>query len=336
MNGLYILEMSRDFKYHIRVKRMDRQIPTLMGLFAILFWSTTIAFSRSVAEKIGTLNTAFFTMLCSGIFLLLIQLLIYKKEFFRKIFRLPFAYLYKVGTFLVLYMALFYIAVGEAASREAVIVVGIINYLWPGLVFLFSIPILKNRAKYLRLTFGILLAFGGTTTAILEGHQLSLADIKSAFYGSITPYIFAFIAAVFWGIYSNMTRKLQIKEDVVALPVLFLITSFVILILQLLKGESPQLNLYGAQYLEFAYVVIFPTAISYLFWDNAMKRGNKDLVAAVSYLIPLASTLISGYYLKVTINIGFGMAAVLVIIGAVLCRWSIIEREKTGKKRGKV
>ncbi|MCP5101927.1 MAG: EamA family transporter [bacterium] len=312
------------------MKRMNRQIPTLWGIIAIVLWSTAIAFSRSVTEKIGTFNTAFFNLLFSGIFLLLLQLLIYKKQFFRKIAALPFAYLYKVGTFMVLYMTLFYIAVGEAKSREAVITIGIINYLWPGLAFVFSIPILKNKAKYSLLIFGILVAFAGTTTAVLEGYQLSLVDIKSAIYSNITPYIFAFIAAVSWGVYSNMTRKFQVKEDVTALPILFLVSAFVILVLQLLRGETPQLSLSGAQYLEFAYLVIFPTAIAYLFWDNAMKRGNKNLVVAVSYLIPLASTLISGYYLNVTIGSRFGIAAILVICGAVLCRRSIIE--KTGDK----
>lgn len=303
--------------------RMTRQTSTLSGVIAILLWSTTIAFSRSIAEKIGTFNTAFFTMLCSGAFLLLVQLLIYKKGLFRKIAELPFSYLYKVGSFLVAYMVLFYIAVGEATSREAVIVVGIINYLWPGLAFLFSVPILKNRANFNLLIFGILVAFGGTTAAILKGYQLSFTDIKIAVYGNVVPYFLALIAAISWGIYSNMTRKIQVKEDVVALPILFLISSSVILIFQLLKGEIPQINLSGSQYWEFAYVVIFPTALSYLFWDKAMKKGNKNFVLSVSYLIPLASTLISGYYLSVPIDIGFGIAAILVIMGAIMCKWSI-------------
>lgn len=266
-------------------------------------------------------------MLCSGIFLFLLQLSIYKKELFRKIAKLPFAYFYKVGTFLVIYMVLFYIAIGEASSREAVIVVGIINYLWPGLAFFFSVPVLKNRAKLSLLIPGILVAFTGTTTAILIGHQLSLTDIESAFHGNLAPYIFAFIAAVSWGIYSNITRKFKVKEDAAALPILLLLSAFVILILLALKGKVPQLDLSGSQYWEFIYVVIFPTAMAYLFWDNAMKWGNKNLVVAFSYSTPLVSTLISGYYLNVSINIGFGIAALLVIIGAILCSWSIYEKK---------
>ena len=304
---------------------MKKQInfPTLLGLIAVLFWSTSVAFSRSITEKTGTLNTVFFNMMCSGLFLLLAQGLIYKKELIYKIAKLPFTYLYKVGTFLVLYMVFFYMAVGEAGSREAVIVIGIINYLWPGLTFLFSIPILKNKAKYSLLISGIVVAFAGTTTAFLEGNRLSLFQLKSTFKGEIFPFLLALAAAVSWGIYSNMTRKHKFKEDISALPLLLFTAGMVTLILQLVKGETPVLDLAGKEYIEFAYLFIFPTALSYLFWDRAMKRGNKDLVVAFSYGIPLISTLISCYYLDVSVGFGFWLAAVLVIIGAVLCRWSI-------------
>lgn len=268
-------------------------------------------------------------MLGGGLFLLLMQFTIYRRELFRKLARLPRGYLLKAGLFLVVYMVCFYVAVGEAASREAVIVVGIINYLWPGLLFLFSVPIMKAKANHGLLLLGVLTAFSGTTTAVLAGHGRLPAEIRSAFYGNVAPYFFAFIAAVAWGIYSNMTKRHQTNEDEVALPVLLIISAGVILIIQLLKGETPRLLLSGSQYWEFSYVVIFPTALAYLFWDKAMKRGNKELVTALSYLIPLASTLISGYYLGVPIGLGFWAAVLLVVAGAVLCKRAV----KAGDRR---
>jgi drug/metabolite transporter (DMT)-like permease len=317
-----ILAIAPVFGYHEHVKERNY---TALGLLSILFWSTSVALVRGVAEHMGTLNMAFFNLLCSALFLFILLLAIYKKELFRKMSRLRPAYYYRVGAFLIVYMVLIYMAVGNANSREAVIVTGIINYLWPGLAFLFSIPILKERARYYLLVPGILLAFSGTAAAILKGHGLSAADIGAAFSGNLAPYLFAFIAAVSWALYSNMTKKYRTEEDVTALPVLFLAAALVVLVIQLLKGETPHLHLSGWQYAEFAYFFIFPTALAYLFWDKAMKQGNKNLVTAVSYAIPLASTLISGYYLDVTIDAGFGLAALLVIAGAVLCRRSIIE-----------
>jgi drug/metabolite transporter (DMT)-like permease len=300
------------------------KLPTLLGIGAIIFWSTSIAFTRSVAEKMGTLNMAFFNLVFSSTFLLLVQWFRYKKDFFSKIAGLSFAYLAKVGSFVVVYMILFYLAIGEASTRSTVIVIGIINYLWPGFIFLLSVPILKNKARYGILISGVVVAFAGTTLALLEGHRISLAELASAFKGDIKPLVFAFVAAVSWAVYSNITRKFQGEADRLAMPVFLLAAGLVALCIQLVKGEVPALRLTGLQLLELAYLAIFPTGLAYLFWDRAMKQGNKDLVVASSYIIPLASTFISGYYLRVPIGLGFGLAAVLVIVGAVLCRWSLI------------
>jgi drug/metabolite transporter (DMT)-like permease len=295
-------------------------VPTILGLLALLFWSTSVAFSRSITEHMGTLNTAFFNLLFSGLLLLVMQFIIFKRELFLKIQRLPRSYLYKAGSFMVIYMVLFYLAIGEAASREAVIVVGIINYLWPGLTFLFSVPLLEHKAGYTLLVTGILTAFLGTAVALLQGNRLSLPDLQATLKDNLIPYLLAFLAAVSWGIYSNLTRKFKVDNDIVSVPLLFVISGIVVLIVQSVKGEVPQLDLSGWEYLEFAYLVVFPTALAYWFWYMAMREGNKNLVTAVSYFVPLASTLVSGLYLNVGIGIEFWAAAVLVLLGAVMCR----------------
>lgn len=310
-----------DFRYHGAMAKRYERNATVLGILAIALWSTSVAFTRKVAEHTGTLNMAFFNMLCAGLFLFLLLLLIPRMNFFSKLKNLPKSYYYKAGSFLVMYMVFFYIAVGHADSREAVIVIGIINYLWPGLSFLFGACLLKKRTRYGLLIPGIILAFGGTFVAILKGYGLTLKDIAGAFSGNLVPYLFAFIAAVCWAIYSNLTGEFEDKDDIVALPVLFMVSALVILVIQLLIGETPRLVLSGVQYLEFAYFFIFPTALGYQFWDIAMKqkvRKKKDLVKALSYLIPLPSTLITGYYLKVEIGLWFWLAAILVAVGAFL------------------
>jgi drug/metabolite transporter (DMT)-like permease len=305
----------------MNVKKIN--IPTLMGIGSILLWSTTIAFMRSIAETNGSLNTAMFNLLFSSIFLFVVQFLVYKKNLFSKIKSLPLSYFYKVGIFMTIHMSLLYTAVGNAKSREAVVVVGIINYLWPGLTFLFSVPILKNKAKYSLLFSGIIIAFTGTVVAFLEGNRLSLARLSSSIKSDMLPFLFALGGAAAWGIYSNMTRKYTIKEDTTATPVIFLITAVFLTGIQLAKGEIPSLHLPGKEYWELTYLVIFPTSAAYFFWDRAMKKGNKNLVAALSYGIPPLSTLISCLYLDVRIGFGMAAAALLVVIGAVLCRYSI-------------
>ncbi|HLP57886.1 MAG TPA: EamA family transporter [Candidatus Deferrimicrobium sp.] len=303
--------------------KAPKRYSTSLGILALIFWSTSIAFSRSVTEHMGTLNTAFFNLLFSGLLLLTIQGLIYKKEIFLKIKRLPPAYFYKVGIFMMFYMVVFYVAVGEASSRQAVIVVGIINYLWPGLTFLFSVPLLKHKAHYGLLTFGILIAFAGTAAAMLEGNRLAMADIRLTLTDNFLPYALALLAAVSWGLYSNLARKFKTDEDILSIPLIFIISGGAVLLLLLLQGRVPRLSLSGWEYAEFAYLVTFPTALAYLSWNRAMRDGNKNLVTAFSYLTPLASTLVSGLYLQVNIGPGFWVAAFMVLLGAVVCKIAV-------------
>jgi drug/metabolite transporter (DMT)-like permease len=329
VQGYLALEKS---KYEIKkvpteYTEYTKRRGTILGILALVFWSTSVAFSRSVTEHMGTLNTAFFNLLFSGVLLLGIQGLIYKKEFFLKLKRLPLAYFYRVGIFMVLYMVVFYAAVGGAASREAVIVVGIINYLWPGLTFLFSVPLLKHKARYGLLIIGIVIAFAGTATAVLEGNRLSATDIRLTVKDNLLPYSFALLAAVSWGLYSNLARKFKTDEDIISVPLIFIISSGVVLALMLFQGKAPELSLTGWEYPEFAYLVTFPTALAYLSWNRAMRDGNKILVTAISYLVPLASTLISGLYLHVNIGPGFWAAAFMVLLGAVVCKKAVNSRD---------
>ncbi len=301
----------------------SKRIPTFLGVLAILCWSTSIAISRSLAQKTGTLHAAFFYLLGSGLILLAMQLVMLRKRYFGLIAGLTRAYWFKVGGFMVVNMIAFYSAVGEAATVEAVIVVGIINYLWPGLTFLFSVPILHNKAKASGLILGILAGFIGTAIAFLESRRLAGGVLATALQQNIFPYLLAATAAFCWGIYSNMTRKYRVKEDIVAVPIFFLTAAVGILGLLLLRGELPHLRLNSVGYIELAYMIVFPTSVAYVSWDRAMKYGDKNLVVALSYMIPLISTLTSGFYLKVPIGIGFILAALMVVGGAILCRRSI-------------
>lgn len=299
--------------------------PTIAGVIALTLWSSTIAFTRSVVENMGTFNAAFFINILSGI--ACYGLLSFKKGKGVTHNRYKFRYyVFRVGSFFILYMVLFNLAIGFASNRIEVIVVGIINYLWPGLIFLFSIPILKARANYFLLTLGMLLAFLGTALAILYGNDVAVSSLLVLDRNRLLPYFISLLAAISWGMYSNLTRKYKFEEDHSTLPILFLISGIIILLLQLVNGELPKLHLIGSQHIELIYIVLFPSALAYLFWDIAMKRGNKKLITTLSYLVPLASTFISSYYLQIQLNAFFWLACLLVIVGAVLCSKSISEK----------
>jgi len=79
---------------------------------------------------------------------------------------------------------------------------------------------------------------------------------------------------------------------------------------------------------ELLYMSIFPTFLAYFFWDRAMRKGNIILVASLSYFTPLLSIIISSLYLQIVIKPSLWIACGLVITGAVICKFSIIDKTK--------
>ena len=156
----------------LKTTDIDRS-STIMGIVAIFLWSTTIGFSRSLTEQLGTFTTAALIYSLAGTFGLL-----YTQRTtggLVRILQLPRAYLFVCGSLFVAYMCFLYLAIGMADNRAQVLAVGLINYLWPGLSLVFSIPILGRKAKPLLLG-GILVALLGIWLAVGSQSGITLAD----------------------------------------------------------------------------------------------------------------------------------------------------------------
>lgn len=292
---------------------------TLLGLVAILFWSTTIAFSRSLTEQLGPMTAAAVIYTLAG--LVGILLAASRPGSLSAMSQLPPRYLVICGGLFVLYMLGLYLAVGMAETRAEVLTVGLINYLWPGLSLVFSIPLLGKRGKP-TLPVGILIGLAGIwlATSGMDGLRLNaLFEDRSSWL----PYGLAFGAAVCWALYSNLSRRLAGSKEGGAVPLFLLASGVVLGVLRLFSAETSTWSLQAG--LELAYMAFFPGMLAYGLWDIAVRRGEIILVASLSYLTPLLSTLISALVLRVTPGPGVWLGAALVFAGAVLCKSSVVE-----------
>lgn len=303
-------------------------LDTFLGLLAILFWGTTIAFSRSLTEMLGPLTAASWIYLISGM-LGCIYLLIPSGER-KKILKLPGIYIWGCGFLFATYTILLYLAIGLAINREQVMEVSIINYLWPGLTLILSLPILHKKAK-ITLIPGIILAFSGLYLATLQSGIFSWEIFKGNFQDSYFPYLLAFLAAICWGLYSNLSRYWAGDTEGEIVPLFLLFTGILLSIIRLYFPEKSYWS--NRVLLELLYMSIFPTFLAYSFWDRAMRRGKMILVTSFSYFTPLLSILISSFYLQVKIQPNIWLACALVVGGALLCKVSIADEvDKTDIK----
>lgn len=284
-------------------------------------WSSNVAVSKSAMNELGPFSAAGFIYFFSGIInFLIIWAASGGKMLFEHIKELPLKYYTQTGIFIVFNNVFFYLALGLSKTNEELILVALINYLWPVLITVFRIPIYKVKIKFWLFFPGILAAFTGIVIALLQGYNgKELLRIAAALDDNFLAFIFAFIGAVSWAVYSNLIGKSSHKDDKAALPVIFVLSGLVFFILQFYSKDAQNISLYPLiSNPSLIYTIIGPTSLGYLFWFFAMKHGNSNLVTSISYLIPLGSVFILGLIHSIPVKPMFWVSAILIITGAVL------------------
>jgi drug/metabolite transporter (DMT)-like permease len=315
----------------LKINITKYQLSTIAGVLAILLWGSNIAFSKNVLKVEGNYNGAFFIYFFSGIFNFILMMIIFgKKVFLQKLKSLPFTYYYKTGIFFILNNILLFVALGFAKTNKELIIVAIINYLWPILIYIFKIPIFKPKVKPIVLVSALVCVVSGLLLVFFQEYNfVGILQMLKFADDNIWAYLIAFLTAVSWAIYSNMIKKYNSTDDIAAIPVIFIFSGLVFALFQLINGNINTLNFTSLyKNLNLIFVILGPTSLGYLFWYFAMKQGNKNLIISLSYFIPVISILMISYIYSYKIEILFWIGTILIICGAILSYKSIVEKKR--------
>jgi drug/metabolite transporter (DMT)-like permease len=300
--------------------RLNR--PTLLGLIAILLWSSTVALARSIAEQIGPLTAGAAVYLAAG--LMLAGSFGIKERSLTKLQKLPRLYVWGCGALFVLYTISLFFALGLAANRPQTLEIGLLNYLWPALTLLFSLVILNKRAGW-ALIPGTLVALGGVFLVLTQGAAVSWNSFAANFLSNPLAYSLGLVAAVAWGLYSNLARRWGGPDSSGAVLLFTLGTGLSFLLIRWFDVET---GVWSFGVVAEIALLALATSLGYLFWDIAMRAGDVVLVASCSYLTPFFSTVVSSFYLRVLPGLNLWLGCALIIAGSVLS-WRSINEGKT-------
>jgi drug/metabolite transporter (DMT)-like permease len=287
---------------------MTSRTATLIGLTAILMWSLlsvlTVASGKVPAFQLAAMTFAIGALVGFLTF-------IGRPEAIRSLRQPPLAWIVGVGG-LFGYHALYFLALRFAPPAEA----GLLNYLWPLLIVLFS-ALLPGERLLPHHIIGALLGLAGTV--------LLFAGSRTGFVpGQVPGLIPAFVAAFVWAAYSVMSRKLKaVPTDAVAgfCAVTALLAAIVHGLVEVtVWPETP------AQWLAIAALGIGPVGAAFYAWDIGMKRGDIRVLGAASYATPLLSTafLILAGFARPSANIA--IAAVLIAGGGLIAAKDMIRK----------
>jgi len=296
---------------------------TLLGLVALLIWSSSIAIFKSLQEQLGSMTAAALIYTTAGVFGMAAQVLAWRKR--PPVWHsVPLVYWLGGGICFVIYYVGFFTALGQTSNSQQVMEVTLINYLWPGLTMALSVPILRRRAR-LWLLPGILLTLTGIAFGLLQqnGRAFSFEVLVLNIRTHWAPYLVMAVAAFAWALYSNLSRRFGSTLGGLVLPFFLLGAGLAMIPLRYLFNETTVWTARAAW--EFAFSVLFVALLANVFWNTAMRRGNITVVSLAAYFTPLMAILINGLYLHIGISLNLWVAGALVVAGALLCKVSIVD-----------
>ena len=280
---------------------MTTRTATSIGLIAILLWSMLALFTAATGT-IPPFQLNAMTFLIGG--LVGVVSWIVRPQGLKALRQKPIVWALGIGG-LFGYHALYFAALRWAPPAES----GLINYLWPLLIVLFSSLLPGEHLRRAHIA-GALLGFAGVVVLIAGRGSF---DARAEY---MPGYICAFVAAFVWAGYSVLSRRFgQVPTDAVA--GFCLMTSLLSLVCHLAFETTiwPETT---TQWLALLALGLGPVGGAFYVWDIGMKRGDIRFLGVASYATPVLSTLllVVAGYAEPTLTLA--LACGLIVAGALV------------------
>ncbi|HGV3502201.1 TPA: aromatic amino acid DMT transporter YddG [Providencia stuartii] len=287
--------------------KLGQYAATLYGVISILLWSTMVGLIRSVSENFGPVGGAALVYTIGSIVLVLAMGL-------PKIKQYPKRYLFWGTLLFVSYEICFVLALGLANNRQQAIELGMVNYLWPS--FTIALAVFFNRQRFtVLLAIGLILAFMGLVWVISGDQPLSTESILANIQSNPLCYFLAFIGAIFWSFYSNVTKRISGGHN--GMVLFFIMTAIGLWILYLFSTPS-EFNL-TTNSLTLLLIAAVATGGANALWTFAVIKGNVAFLGTLSYFTPVISTAFASILLSTALTLGFWQGVLMVTIGSIIC-----------------
>jgi drug/metabolite transporter (DMT)-like permease len=198
---------------------------------------------------------------------------------------------------------LLFVALRHAPPLEA----NLVNYLWPLLIVVLAPVFLPGLALRPVHVGAALVGFVGAALAIVGGRGLA--------GGFSWGYLAAAGSAFIWASYSLLTRR--VAHFPTAAVGLFGLVSGV-LALACHAALEPAVALSGRDLVLIALTGLGPLGAAFFLWDAALKRGDPRRIGILSYLTPLASTLLLALTSGRPLTVWIAVAALLIVGAAAI------------------
>jgi drug/metabolite transporter (DMT)-like permease len=287
-------------------------LPYLLLTLTVLFWSGNFVLGRGIREVIPPVSLNFWRW--AGALLLLLPIGLPRVRRQRVLLRRHITWLAFMSIpSITIFNAFIYKALQSVTTTNTVLVNAMIPVFIALIVWIFFNERLRRRQ-----IAGILVSLAGLMFIISRGE---LGVFKNLAFSSGDLWTLA--AGLCWAVYSVMLRKRPVEMD----PIAFLTSIVALGLLFLLPFYLWELatrggfTLSAASLASIAYVCLFPSVLSYIFWNRGVDSVGPNRAGIFFHLMPVFSILLAFAFLGERLRLFHLTGMILIFVGILLTTW---------------
>lgn len=272
----------------------------------ILFWATSASAFKIGLQYLDYFQLLFIATITALVFLFLTLIYQKKLKLLKKLSAKDYLHSVALGF---LNPFLYYIVLFIAYSLLPAQVAQPLNFVWPIILVVLSVPILKQKLS-IKSMFALLLSFIGVILISSEGNIMNMK------FSNPTGIFLALGSSVIWALFwlYNVMDK---RDEIVKLFLNFLFATIFITIVTIIFSEMKPISTEGL--LSGIYIGLFEMGITFVIWLKALKLTERtDKISNLIYLTPFCSLVFISIVLneKIFITTLFGLT--LIVTGIII------------------
>lgn len=274
-------------------------------LLAAVLWGSTAAVGKLLLAGLDNFQLLFLANVIAFVGLLIIVAFQRKLAQIKNLKTYDFIKLAGLG-FLGVFLYYFFIfgALELLPAQEAFI----INYLWPIMVMIFAVIILKEKNTWLKI-LGLVFSFVGVVIVATKG------NLSTFNFDNPLGIFLAVAAAISYGLFSVLGKK-QKYDQFVSTMFYYLFASIYSLIAILFFSDFPQISSFY-QLAGLLWLGVFTNGLAFVFWFLALKYGDIAKMSNIIFLTPFIS-LVYIYFLLGEQILPSSIIGLIIIVSGIL------------------
>ncbi len=286
---------------------MDKQkLAYIYAILAIIFWSTVATAFKISLENFDYIQLLFYSTVVAV--LILFVIIIVQKKLSLLFSGTKKQYLYSALLGL-LNPFIYYLMLFKAYSILPAQLAQPLNYTWPIMIVILSIPLLKQKLSAKGL-IAIIISFTGVIFISMKGSFFNFKD------ANVLGILLAVGTSVIWALFFIFNLKDK-RDELVKIFLSFLFGLIFLLPVILLRSDI-RIN-FDYKFLSIIYVGIFEMGITFVLWLKAMKlTKSNDKISNLVFISPFLSLIFIHYFLHEDIYNTTIIGLVLIVAGIVI------------------